>query len=373
MITEDRTFIDNIIPFKTQIMINGVHKGRYLVSKSRISRKGVDRICTITAYSLANQYQTSKLAITYNSGPSGPLGPSDIISSILNTNYGSNTSPVRFSGMRVHKLIADGANKWFGNVSFKAGTNVWRVLQICAMRLGAKIWFEGDDAYIIDFRINEMPIDNQGDMRLHSKPKDLTRDISESVIGTAEVTDEGIDSVINVQKVTYGTNNQEAYSRGVVVIPDPINSNEQILEVNPNYIGGKSIQYYGMIEGSTYNIPEILNKDDAVEIASNIVDYRSDMQRSIKFAIKEVSDEGWRPQFSSTCNADSISNEVDEMLIENTSRCDVEETSGAGIPKSQYLYMSEYTRYYPKGYSDYTWGKITNADLPQAMSKLMSS
>jgi len=346
MIPEDR-FIDNIIPSKTMIRVNGYGSSTFIVSKVRVGGKGADRVCEIEAIAQSQQYLSSTTKSDYTEATL-PLG---IIEGILiGQEYGQESTPLTFGSEAVFKSYDPANNDWGGAVFFPRGTNVWRVLQICALRLGCKIWFEGENAYIVDFRPTSPVAGNIapspfGDISLHSEDSEL----SSAVLGSAEIKDDGIDSVINIQTIRH--------SGGEATYPIPIGTDPPTSD---------SIEFFGEREGRRLNIPEV-DGDVALIIAQTLVSYREDMQRSIKFSMKEVGNMGWEAAFPPVSTLSEIRDELNDMIIDNESPSSNDEV------RPQYLFLSEYTRHYPEGYTDYTWGKIANVDLPQALSSLMSN
>jgi len=339
MIPDEPRFIDYITPSKTQLLINSYGHSRFIVSKVRVGGKGADRTCEIEAYSHAQQYQSSTLK--YNMSDR----PSTIINDILGSDYGQLDTPLKIPVPSRVLRYDVGSDFWLTTPTFSAGTNVWRVLQICALKLGCKIWFEGEKVYVVDFR-NANNTDVMGDIRIHS----VGNDISQATLGTAEIRDDGIDSVNNTQPFTYGASNT-AFS----------------------YRDDASFKYYGERVGRSLALDEITDVNDAEEIAKGLVEYRADMQRSIKFTVKELSQHGWVRKFEPICTAPEIRDEDNNMIIDNISpsASDYNTVPPTVVRRPQYLFLSEYTRHYPESYTDYTWGKVANVDLPQALSSLM--
>jgi len=341
-------FIDTVIPSRTQIEINGMGKGRFIVSKVKISGTGSERVCRIDAYSITQLYQSTQRGTPGAGSVFTGLSPMAIIDNILVGGTSVMDGVIlSYPPDNIHKYYDTANNNWGpsnNQITIPAGTSIWRILQICALRLGCKIWFEGDKAYVIDFRriaTGGYVPDEWGDMKLY----DVEDNLSRSVIGTAEISDDGLDIVNNSQTVTYGSSGART-----------------------SFSNSQSITYYGMREGNALSIPEITNATRAQEVARGIVDYRTDMQRSVKFSVKEISDAGWSPWFENpVARASSISNEVDDLLIDNISPSSVPPNA----IRPQYLFLSEFERRYPEGYSTYIWGKVANVDLPQAMSSLM--
>ena len=356
-------FIDGITPSRSQIMIYGYGGStRFIVSNVKIRGKGSDRVCTITAYGIPQIYQSSGIKPGRGQNISGGVGlkPSAIIKDILfGTGYGTDAAPLQFEESNIVWWYDDDNDTWDNaDVNLKENTNVWRALQICALKLGAKIWFEGEKAYIIDFRltgnnakgscVGVPPEERNTPMHLYRDGDPLSSD----VIGTAEISDDGLDMVVNSQKITSG--------------------GDDVIERND-----ESIYAYGDRAGSSLSIPEFASNagdQKAVKsIAKSLLDYRADMQRSIAFSVKEVSADGWKPYFEPVMWVAEIHNELDGIIIDNRARSKITGNDN-GNPiyevRPQLLYLSEVTRKYPQGYSTYTFGKIVNVDLAQAFSEL---
>jgi len=355
-------FIDSIVPSKTQLMVYGYGTSQFVVTRVQVGGTGADRVCNIDAVSTSQQYQSSVTNKLYNQS----MMPFEIIKDILTRNeYGQYDSRLRFEDDALIVYYDDAYNNWGGgNISFPTGTNVWRVLQICAIKLGCKIWFEGGKAHVIYYRNPDQNHSYVGGAvpNVFDKVSLYTEEgsLSESIVGHSDVTDDGIDSVINVQVVGYGTGSD------AVQYPSPWD-----LATDP------SVRYYGERAGTRINIPEIdINSPQiAYEIASSIVSYRQDIQRQVFFKVKEVGAKGWEQTFPSVGVASRIYDEVNEVVLSNISQSKSNFSDPMNpvlVEERQRCILSEHKYHYPEGYTGYTWGKLTNVDLPQALSNLVA-
>lgn len=107
--------------------------------------------------------------------------------------------------------------------------------------------------------------------------------------------------------------------------------------------------------------------------ASNYLTYRREPQRSVTFTVKEMYHPNgargglWKPVFDPFTRVWWFKDHISGEKVTNDSEID-------GVPEGtvapQKLAISSYTRTYPKGICEYSFGKISNKDLASSLSQL---
>ena len=242
----------------------------------------------------------------------------------------------------------------YDDLTFKKGTNIWYILQVCALYVGCKVFFAHNNAYCIDCRSTTITTGSSGPLVDYEDILLYDLDPSEPIYGrttgSVNLGDEGIDTVINTQviecvnssgkRVTYSNKTDEKTVRA-----------------------GNTLYINTLIQGGDYH--------QAEKLASNVVSYREEPQQSVSFTLKELQDVGgamgWAPFFLPNARATSITPLVDDFTITNKS------VKPGGGRKPQKLLLSQYERHYPEGTTTYTFGIISNVDLAVSTSQIVSN
>lgn len=333
--------VDDIVAGKNRLVLSAVGKSNMIVTRCKLRNDTY----TVTAYCEAESlkgYKTTK---------SGSMSPLSWIKEILTTGqYGVTFHEGDSFVYAINDISSD-------VLSFGKGTNVWYILQVCAMYLGARIFFAENKAFLVDYR-QLSPRESAGvAYQNYGETLDLyADDESPFVVGSVSLGDEGTDTITNSQTIkcsdTFGTyqNNKE------VVVNDKI-----------------SIKAFNEREGSVLYMPNLVEGGDykqATTFGENLISYRNEPQQSISFKVKEMSDSNngayWSPRFFVSSKIMGIKDEANDVLITNES--DLEE----GV-KHQKLTLSTFERSYPEGVTEYTWGVMASIDLSTSTSQILSN
>lgn len=320
---------NDIIAGKNQLMVNAVGIGNFIVTRCKLSKDTY----TITGYAYSEAFKGSTTSRAYTDA----YTPLDIVTDILKRGVTIGDQSIIFAGTAFVTNITE--SEWSGTVSIPQGSNCWYVLQLCALRMGARIFFAENKAYLLDTGVSS-GLDPQGDLDLFGDS-----DLAQNVVGSASLGDEGTSTVCNVVTAIYSNG-----SESVNVTSDIENSTV----------------YYGEKGSKSLRMPEIQNAEDAVAVAQGYMKYLSDSQVSIGFTVKETDGMGWNRCFEVNASASSIQDEVDEIEITNVSNC-----NGTVMP--QLLTQSMFERTYPDGSTTYWFGVQQQSDLTQMVSQILTS
>lgn len=352
--------VDNIVAGKNRLRADLLGSHSMTVTKVK-NKENVE----ITAYCDAWVFQSNALS----SNLSGSAW--NIIQQILGGEYGVTFDDIIYL-----------FNKNYDNSTlyFPKGDNVWRVLQICAIMMGCKIYFANNRAYVIDFRIGEYtndvkmngingnpPILDAGDLRIYD-PADPF--LGKRCIGKPEIDNEGIDPVVN--SVTLLCSNE--YTKNNTNMEVPYDDEGSITTFDPKNKGKINMPELAEVipaEGDTTTVAV----HQATSFARNYIEYLREPQRSISFMVKEgchINGEMqtmWASVFGEAARADSITDLYSEEYIDNMSAIDGMERTK--IP--QKLILSKYERIYPKCVCEYTFGVISDVSLSDFVNQVNNS
>lgn len=354
--------VNNIEAGKTVVNVKAVGLAVMTVAKCKLS----GGTYTITAYGKAEKYRgaytkrdygaghtkasgTADYYYTYVSdtgtnykrsfyfGQAGSFSPLGIILDILTS---SNYQGVQYTRAQVITNYS-ASNAFTGGVWFPTGTNVWYVLQVCAMMLGCKIFFVGDYAYVLDVN-NANSTVNFGSFDL-TPSTNTASGIDTRVVGEPSLGDEGTDGMYNTGTVYY----------------------ESGLTKSTQYSNSTSVSYYGGYT-KTYSVPSFYAPADCQALVSRGLTQYLDAQQSISFILKEQSSTGWASYFPVNARATTITDTASGTRITCNSTC----LSSAVYGR---LTLSTFTRMFPEGCTKYAFGVLTPTDLTQAISQVTSS
>ena len=311
---------------------------------------------TIKAYCLAWAYTVASL-------PMDMTGTAfEIIADIL----GDDSYGVSFEGDDFQYCI--NADYDTSELTMPEGTNVWRVLQICAMFLGCKIYFCDDKAFLIDYRLtNDDSIETNMDLtkvcfdynQEYTLFKKSDAAIGNRCTGETNIDQEGVDPLANTV-VIRGNN-------GKATVSD-----------------GDSVNTYDSVNAGEISIPELKEDgDDAEETETYTpvhqgrvygecyVSYLREPQRSITFKFRETyhrsgdTSAKWESFFGDVARAGAFYDNSSSDVITNYS--DMIGKTDERMP--QKLVLSQFERQYPEGLCEYTFGTIANIDLSTSTSQ----
>lgn len=353
------TEADGIVAGMNRLELDAIGRSSMTVTKCKLS----DNYYTITAYCNADRLRGCTLAYDETGTPN------EILIGILSNATGE--YPVRFSESE-GTLILEYNTPDVGTVTFSAGTNVWRVLQICAMLMGCRIFFANNCAYVVDMRKANVSRDA---IQTFSQGIDLfDADGPVRTVGEPSLGDEGVDTVINSITIDYTQVSLDDEGGEVRETASETYRRESSIEVFNERSGGKLYLEELIVqdavqdeEGNTTQ--EAVNQPSV--FAENYMDYRDEPQQSIEFTVKEMykDDAGysyWSPFCMPAARASEIIDENDDVTITNISKIN-------GSAKPQKLCMSTYERSYPKGTTTYVFGAITTIDLASSTSQINSA
>lgn len=393
---------ENIVAGRNRVMLNAVGKCINMFVKS-CELKNSRRDYVITAYCVGAKVSAASLEAN------GTMTPFQWVATILQS---GKYAPIVYPDHT--DFIYAFRTRLTDTLSFSEGTNVWYILQLCAMLLGCKIFFAEDRCYMVDYTI---PLDSCGvDCR---SDYDVVYDSE----GTASyvynssypspneygmVQESGGVKDANIQLYRYGKNSGTASNGKYVfqgrVVGDvklggegtdtivnsisvsctSIDSEGVKSSGSKQCVDSESITRFGVFGGNTVHAPELLQSDDTVTgddvvrhtqastFGNNLIKYRSEPQQSISFSLKEIESTGsevrWVPMFPVSFGCHTITDAVNDVSVSNDSTIDE-----ARSPVRHKLLLSSYERTYPEGISKYTFGLMANIDLSSSTSQTMSS
>lgn len=236
-------------------------------------------------------------------------------------------------------------------VTIPAGTMVYRALQICATMLKCRLFFADNKAYFVDYTVKSgitSGYARSGNPFISEISNVNLRDrnsFGRRTIGTSTTDETGLAPVKN---------------QATIVCRKETDNGNVSSTVTPRIDG--SISVFRTLDKGTIQVPE-LTEDQALVFGMNHLEYICEAQQSITFTIKEVYHESgqldkvWESFFGPSALLDSIDDEYTSVHLTNRSI----RTDKAVAP--QKLALSTYTRQYPKGTCEYTFGMIASVSL----------
>ena len=370
--------VEDIIPGKNRIFVEGIGEGEYIVTKTSSSGQNYK----IVAYSIYEQYRATPVGNNYTMGQASTTmykTPFDVIIRILTdaTVYGVGGNRIYFPLEKIIYCFKSNNNKWETTLmSISSATDTWYVLNMCALRLGCKIWFVKDRAYVVDTSVpaNLSGTTHSADFTFQTiadlyvnmdlyEPETPTQgqlDFAMSVCGETELGDEGSDVLKNYTIVSYGGSGNVAV--GTLDDQNPT-VDVSLVRQSRNHFGQRKEEY---------TIREINTKIDADVIADLTNERYCDSEQSIGFKLAEMhyddvdahSGKYWQPYFSQLARVGTIYDYSKDLVISNKPNF-----SGSGhstLPNKLTLSTVEY--FYPQGYAEYWFGIICPVDLTQNTS-----
>ena len=246
-------------------------------------------------------------------------------------------------------------------LSFNAGTNVWTVLQICAIYLRAKLFFTGNMAYLTDFTADTPrydtgdAIDRRARVEVHPKG-DRGNPMYARAIGQVKLGPEGKYPVTNSLTLNCSEPTEDGMRTRDFIYTDE-----------------DSIAEFESLTQASYSVPQLVvgeGVDQGKEFAQGVFAYRREVQQSVTVKLKEMYSTGsgiiWSPFFHPYTALSAISSSTDGFEVNNIS--DI-----TGEPCYPLLLLSGFERSYPQGATAYTFGVIGNVDLSSSTSRILST
>lgn len=345
--------VDGIKAGRNEVIIDAVGKGHFTVVKCKYS----SRKYKVTAYCNAERYKGCSIEAGGTDTPRGWLE-----NIFADASYGVTLSNI---------VIDPSEDAVTDPISFEGGTTIWYILQVCTILLGCKIWFAEDTAYVMDCT----KLTDGEELDLY--PEDETVPMYARTVGEVTLGSEGTDTLINSVSV-----------KCTIPVATMEGASETKQATIPIVRNAKSIAIYGEAKSGTLVVPELkegefTDEDGNTEqysqgsaFARNYMKYFLEPQQSVSFELKEMeltSGEGgessgyaWVPFWDLPAYCKSISDAVDEFKVTCTSVID-------GMEKPEKLLLSSYTRNYPDGTTEYTFGQIKSIDLSSSTSQIVTA
>lgn len=329
--------IDKIEAGRNRIVVTGFGSGSFTVVKCKLRSKTY----TITAYCDAERIRGCTFSSSYTGSPVGCI---DLI--LKGGTYGlslSESDIVRWY---------DESNSTV-QLSFEKGTNSWYALQVAVMAMGCRVWFADGKAYVADLRTRDPEVNTTGctfddlDLDVDLYTEDSDDWMYARTVGSPELNDEGLDTVVNTLMVYHSDGSGSTESE--------------------SWTDTDSVDLYGERSSTVYLSDQ--DGDAAEAFATAYISYRREPQTSVTFEVKEYLDGSgveWSPVAGPLAFASAIGSVPDEFTVTRTSEI-------TGEPAYQLLALSEYTRSYPEGTTEYSFGIISNIDLSTSTSQIVSS
>ena len=267
---------------------------------------------------------------------------------------------------------SDGPNLLY----FPEGTNVWYILQVCAIYMNCKIFFSGNCAYLVDMTqspfssiSSESVIRDYGEISLRDSYANANNVMYGRVIGTPKIGHEGSGTVVNVIQVHCS----DGIGKHSTSATPPICRDDA------------SVAKYKEQGNTDLYLPDLvfgvdsetgIDYDQSTVFANNLIRYRREPQNSVEFTVKEMfygSLDGtdartirWVPTFLPCSRVTQLTDAVTGVEVNNVS-----EITNAAAP--QLLCMSSYERHYPEGTTTYRFGVIENITISDSDQKLWTA
>ena len=367
--------VDDIIAGKNRVVVYGIGKGEYIVTKAYSSGQNYK----VTAYSIYEQYRASTINENFTFGSEPGVSyktPIDVIFKILTdqSTYGVDIARIFFNQDDIIYCYRPENNTWVDSGTFSASQDAWYVLNVCALRLGCKIWFADGKAYVVDTSIenprsegvaacstnfsfcdfDRLYLNRDGFYPLNPTIQEIN--FMQSVCGDTELGDEGANVLKNLTLVK-------------------CNSGDYVYtEVGADGLVDASRAKFG-VKKSEYSIIEI-GVHDAKAVASNVDRRYCDSEQSIGFRLSETHydepEEGevdpgryWQPYFPQLARVSEIYDYSKDLVISNKPNF-----TGAGVPQRMRnkLTLSTAEYHFPEGYTEYWFGIMAQSDLTQGTS-----
>lgn len=356
---------NGILPGVTKVQLDCMGRGMFTVTKCRYS----GRRYTITAYCDAERFRgaTNDKQLTGD--------PWTIIMEILGmrSSYGISISYLDTEDLYDPSVAA----RCTESLSFEADTNLWYILQVCAMLCRCRIWFSDDTVHIRDCTTAYTNRTHPGTEVVDLYPEDEGDAMYARVVDEVDLGDEGSDTVVNSVTIRCAnatgtmTNIGPLYGDGSTSKPSS-GSVAKFGERTESLSIPELVWRYDTEEGETATADTDKVSDLCALFAQSYIAYLSEPQQSIEFTVKEMqlNEKGdgyeWLSYFDDPSMASEIIDVPDEVHLTNESVC------GQGtLP--QKLMLSTRTRHYPNRTTTYTFGQMKSITLSDSTSRIMDA
>lgn len=177
-----------IVPGMNRLTISAIGTSTMTVTKVKLSNDSY----TITAYCEAERIRG------YTLSSSGQLTPSSWINKILS---GGEYGGLKFSGSTLVTNYDEALSNLVGEIEFKKGTNVWYILQVCAMCVCARVFFADNKAYVVDY-CRELSSCPRYESKIDLHPSSGNDMYLGATLGDVDMGDEGIDTIVNTVSIS---------------------------------------------------------------------------------------------------------------------------------------------------------------------------
>lgn len=340
--------VDNIKPGMSRLMLNAVGRSAMIVSSCKLSGENY----TVTAYCEAEQLRGYALE------SASAMTPFEWIVHILTSGmYG-----VDFKEGKTFLYHVNPPSDPSDILEFDSGANVWRILQICAIYMKAKVFFTDGKAYLVDYTSTSasMTVDGAKYSRQATElfpVSDQTEYMYRKVTGKASLGNEGKYPTLNQAVITCKGSKDDGWEQSSFT-----------------YLDEPSYRYYGVYYSQSFSVPELKQGggfNQARKFAEGLFAYRRESVQSVEFTTREMyrpkgGVTSWCPTFQTSLTIRSLSSSTDDFQVDNISDID-----GRRVP--QKLMLSTYERNYPECTTKYKFGMVSAVDLSTSTSQIRTA
>ena len=328
----------DIIDRHNKLIINCMGQHNMYLDQANIS----DSTITLTGMTYAAYYQLSALQTTTKATPL------EHIRSILSDS--ANGVMYDLSQDAQDKQFITNCTDTSDVLTFKVGTKLWRVLQICATMLGGRLFFADNKAYLLNYTVK---IDNEYTKWMEYIDIQGSADMRKRMVSYSQIDQEGFAPVKNTATI--------------------LATNSEGSSVTKLVTDNRSVAKYGTLDKGTINLSE-LDEVQADKFAINHLRYIREPQRSIRFTLKEgygqsgSPEKVWMSYFGPSAQVGKIIDRENSDQVSNRS------TLYSGyMPIYNKLMLSSYVRQFPKLTCEYTFGTIANISLSDNTSQVTNT
>lgn len=406
--------MDRIIAGKNVVTIIGPGQGTYIVT----SCKKNSSTWRVTAYSNAERIKAIKTTRSINMSHDVAT-PSHILFELASEGFStiSSSSPVRPIQAIVYLYRASNDTWEIEPTGYSktpmivpAGTSIWYLMSVCALKLGCKLWVANSNLYVVDpsisfndtsseiirsdglqaVELDTIYLNREGYFPLETTPaqeillKNITNlpspgkegiEVLRNKIFIEIDADKDYRSADSITGLIAQGQPGEGTKRGIIE-SDPVMTDAS--PVYPTLVSG-SINYFKEIAFS-YQLPQ-LGYANAKKIANLTAETFCDAETSISFEVREMTEESsvdtegrtsyirrWVPIFNQLTRIHNIIDYSNDLHI--STKCNF--GTGSTILHAKGL-LSKVERTFPEHIARYTFGISTPTDLSQSTSIIYNS
>lgn len=318
--------------------------------------------------------------------PVDTVTPWEVITRILGTgiNVGATIYTWKTTNQSHHgRLYVNTDNtsrQWMSNSSsmvsaiapiFPKGMNKWYILQLCAYYLGCRIYFADGDCYITRFDHYDAYPDRRN-IRLDepsSWSSGTNIGLSDRLVGTPQIGSSASSYICN--QIAFKYWDLEAKENRTYLDVSMIDGTTRTTD----HPGEAYSQTVNGIQSQTRTLSGICDALDAEEICHGMITWNIYGSQGITFRVNELSSNGWEPTFKSINDnigtefyAFSIKDEINSYSTNLYSYPAGSPTTTGNYHPCQII-LTQYTRHFPIGQTDYTFGTLNPVSLSSSFSK----